>query len=526
MNPVELNLFESRLSSVCDEMGLVLRNAAFSPNIRDRLDYSCAIFDAQGELCAQAAHIPVHLGSMAYAMGDLVSRFDWAEGDQVILNDPYLGGTHLPDVTMIAPVFHRDLLTGFVVNRAHHADIGASAPGSMPISSSLEEEGLLISPVHLVVAGQRDQALWQTMLSSTRSPLDSAGDFEAQLAANSAGQERLKQLVQQMGEEAYQVGLRALNAYAERLADAVFLSIPNGQYSFEDILDDDGQGQSSIPIRIKLVVEDSEVIADFEGTADQVAGNVNCPVSVVASAVYYVFRCLMPAQTPACAGAFRKIHIRVPEASLLNARYPAAVAAGNVETSTRIVDVVMGALVKALPDQLPAASHGSMNNVAMGASGASGATETAGAAGWDYYETIGGGMGAGPMVDGSSGLQTHMTNTRNTPIEVLESRYPLRLREYALRADSGGTGEHSGGDGLIREFEVLQQTQVSLLTERRVSRPWGLGAAEIDQHDQQGQAGRNLLNGREVPAKCFLQLQVGDRLRIETPGGGGWSASR
>ncbi|MEN8176423.1 MAG: hydantoinase B/oxoprolinase family protein, partial [Pseudomonadota bacterium] len=340
MTPVELNLFARRLESVCDEMGAVLRRAAFSPNIRDRLDYSCAVFDAAGGLCAQAAHIPVHLGSMAYAMADIVSDMAWGPGDMVVLNDPYRGGTHLPDVTVIAPVFNRDALAGFVVNRAHHADIGASTPGSMPVSSSLDEEGLVIEPVHLLRAGRWQQEVLERLDAATSNPEETRGDFAAQVSANRAGRERLERMIAAYGEAAYEAGLAALNDYAERLALAVVVEIPNGTYRFEDLLDDDGQGQRDIPIRLALTVVDSEVRLDFSGTAGQVAGNVNCPLSVVAAAVLYVFRCLMPATTPACAGAFRPIRIHAPEGCLLNARSPAAVAAGNVETSSRVVDVV------------------------------------------------------------------------------------------------------------------------------------------------------------------------------------------
>jgi len=508
MDPVALSIFVSRMEAVCDEMGAVLRNAAFSPNIRDRLDFSCAVFDENGELCAQAAHIPVHLGSMAFAMRGIVAQLDWERGDMAILNDPFLGGTHLPDVTVIAPLFVGGELAAFVVNRAHHADIGAESPGSMPLSSSLAEEGRLIEPVHLLRRGRLERRLLESIAGDTRNPDEAFGDFAAQVSANRSGLTRLSELIERDGLPAFRRGLAALNEYAERLALKALSAIPDGEYRFADVMDDDGQGTEDIPVRVCLRVRSGRVTVDFTGTAEQVQGNTNCPLSVAAAAVFYVFRCLMPEQTPACAGSLRPIRIHAPAGCLLNAQRPAAVAAGNVETSTRVVDVVMGALEQALPASIPAASYGGMNNVAMG-SDAPGAR-------WDYYETIGGGMGAGPAGGGLSGVQAHLTNTLNTPIEVLESRFPLRIRHYALRQGSGGAGARSGGDGLIREFEFLAATHVSLLTERRRHAPWGVGGGHP------GLSGCNLLNGRELPPKVAVQCQPGDRLRIETPGGGGW----
>ncbi len=510
MNPVELGIFSSRVEAFCDEMGGVLRRAAFSPNIKERLDFSCAVFDAQGELCAQAAHIPVHLGSMAYAMRGIVSRFAWRAGDMVIVNDPYLGGTHLPDVTLIAPLFIAGELTGFVANRAHHADIGASAPGSMPLSRSLEEEGLIIAPVKLIEAGGMNEALFDSFMARLHHGERAKGDFLAQISANRAGVARLEQLIDELGGAGFRAGLNELNDYAERLAWSGLASLPRGRYRFADAMDDDGYAQDHT-IACAIEVSESGIVVDFTGTAPQAAGNINCPISVAAAGVYYVFRCLMPAQTPGCAGAFRKITIQAPEGCLLNARYPAAVAAGNVETSTRVVDVVMGALAQAIPERIPAASHGSMNNIAMGAR-----TE---AKGWDYYETLGGGMGAGAHAPGWSAVQTHMTNTLNTPIEALEMSYPVRVRRYTVRRGSGGEGRQRGGDGLIREFEFLAPAQVTLLTERRRHAPWGL------QGGGAGQCGRNTLNGETLPGKATFEVRPGDRVRLETPGGGGFGSA-
>jgi N-methylhydantoinase B len=507
-NPIDLALFASRLEAVCEEMGVVLRRAAFSPNIRDRLDFSCAIFDAQGLLCAQAAHIPVHLGSMAYAMAGIVAEIDWADGNMLVLNDPYLGGTHLPDVTLIAPLFMAGERAGFVVNRAHHADIGASAPGSMPVSIRLDGEGLVIAPSHLVRAGRLDDEILDRIVGATRNPRDARGDFLAQVSANRVGLARLAALVDAMGVAGYRASLRDLNDYGERLARAALAEIPAGTYRFEDWMDDDGQETQDVLIRLTLTITGSSVHLDFAGTAPQVAGNINCPLAVAAAAVFYVFRCLMPPQTPACAGTFRPVTLMVPSGCLLNAGRPAAVAAGNVETSSRVVDVVMGALAQAIPDRIPAASQGTMNNLAMGAA-------EPGAA-WDYYETIGGGMGAGVSGGGWSGVQTHMTKPLNTPIEVLEARFPLRVSRYALRVGSGGPGARSGGDGLIREFTFLAPVQATLLTERRSHAPWGIAGGGA------GTPGRNSRNGSALPAKVFLSLAEDDRLTIETPGGGGW----
>ncbi|EXJ15001.1 hydantoinase B/oxoprolinase family protein [Imhoffiella purpurea] len=508
VNPIELALFANRLDAVCDEMGAVLRQAAFSPNIRDRLDYSCAIFDRDGQLSAQAAHIPVHLGSMAHAMAAIVAAVDWADGDMLVLNDPFLGGTHLPDVTLIAPLFAAGDLIAFVANRAHHADIGAASPGSMPVSSRLDEEGLVIAPVRLVRHGEIDSEVIGRILGATRNPEDAQGDFYAQVSANRAGLARLGALIAEMGAVGYAEMLDALNAYGERLARNALSAIPTGLYRFEDRMDDDGQGTVDIPIRLAMRVDMGEVSLDFGGTAPQVAGNINCPLAVAAAAVLYVFRCLMPHQTPACAGSFRPIRLAVPEGCFLNARRPAAVAAGNVETSSRIVDVVMGALAQAIPEAIPAASHGSMNNLAMGSAEPGSA--------WDYYETMGGGMGAGPLGGGWSGVQSHMTNTLNTPVEVVESRFPIRIQHYGLRSGSGGRGRRNGGEGLVRSFRFLAPAQVTLLTERRRFAPWGIAGGLA------GAAGHNRLNGQDLAPKVGLAVETGDLLCVETPGGGGW----
>ncbi len=514
MNPVELSIFANRIEAICDEMGAALQRAAFSPNIRDRLDYSCAVFDTNGELCAQAAHIPVHLGSMAFAMRSIVEAVAWRDGDMIILNDPYMGGTHLPDVTVIAPVFIEDQLLGFVANRAHHADIGAEQPGSMPLSSNLQEEGLVIRPQKLVEQHRINEAQLDRLMASLRNPVESKGDFSAQIAANRRGYRRLIELIRQMGTQQYTRALEALNKYAEQLAISSLHAIPDGDYRFSDVLDDDGLGRTDIQIRACIIVKQGAVAVDFTGTSRQVGGNVNCPISVTAAAVYYVFRCLLPPQAPACAGSFRPISIRAEEGGLLNATYPAAVAAGNVETSTRVVDVVLGALAQAIPGMVPAASHGSMNNLAMGSSG-----DHQGPS-WDYYETIGGGMGASAAANGLDAVQTHMTNTLNTPIESLEMAFPVRVNRYQIRRGSGGKGTHTGGSGIVRELELLRPANATLLTERRSHAPWGLHGAG------NGEAGINRLNQKTIKAKDNISLQPGDILTIETAGGGGWGQAK
>ncbi len=512
MDAVQLSIFASRISAVCDEMGAVLRRTAFSPNIKDRLDFSCALFDAAGQLCAQAAHIPVHLGSMAYAMADLISVHRWQPGDMLVVNDPYQGGTHLPDVTVVAPVFLAESCIGFVANRAHHADIGADSPGSMPIGRSLEEEGLLITPTLLVEKDIVRRTVLDQIIAATHSAVITEGDFSAQISANRTGVKRVQALAAELGTAVFLQGLAEINAYGERMAQAAIGQLPDGDYRFTDFMDDDGQGNRDIRLQVCIRVHGHDVTVDFSGTASQVDGNINCPLSVAAAAVFYTFRCLMDERTPACAGTFRGITITAPEGCLINARPPAAVAAGNVETSSRIVDLVLGALAAAVPEQVAAASQGSMNNLAMGARDEQG--------GWDYYETLGGGMGAGRHGGGLSALQTHMTNTLNTPIEVLEAAYPLRILRYAIRRGSGGAGQRAGGDGLIREYQFLAPARLTLLTERRRHRPWGI------QGGMPGLTGENRLNGACLPPKVAVAVKAGDRLEIRTPGGGGFGTLR
>ena len=511
MNAIELKLFSSRVSAICEEMGVVLRRAAFSPNIKDRLDFSCALFGADGELFAQADHMPVHLGSMAFAMGSVVKDRDWLPDDMLVLNDPFLGGTHLPDVTLIAPVFTADdgELVGFVANRAHHANIGCDTPGSMPVSKSLEEEGIIIPPTWLLRRGELQPGT-DHLPGVVGGELH--GDFAAQAGAVQIGVLRLKQLIARMGQRYYVQGMKQLNDYAERIAAHTIATLQSGHYCFEDFLDDDGCGTRDIKLKLKLSITAEAVELDLTESAGMVTGNLNCPESVVAAAAYYCFRCLMPDEAPACEGLFRRIRISTRAGSIVNARRPAAVAAGNVETSTRLVDLVFGALAKALPERIPAASQGTMNNVAIGYIDLNAGTR------WDYYETVAGGLGAGPHYAGLDSVHSHITNTLNTPVESLEMHYPLRVRRYAIRHNSGGDGRHRGGNGIVREYEFLQAAQLSLLSERRRFEPWGL------QGGSNGARGQNLLNGKELPGKCTLNVAVGDRLTVSTPGGGGWGS--
>ena len=509
---VELAIFVGKLNAVCAEMGYVLQRSAFSPNIKDRLDFSCAVFDREGAILAQAAHIPVHLGSMAYAMKSLVSQFHWQSGDMVVVNDPFQGGTHLPDVTMIAPFFIQGELCGFVVNRAHHANIGASAPGSMPLSSTLEEEGVILPPTKLLQAGLLHAELARQIRSiDSECSAELPEDFVAQISANKTGLIRLEaSLSDQEDPIRFFDGMNAaLHNYGALLMRRMISQIPEGSAHFEDVLD--GDGFNDVPVRLELRLQRSgdALIFDFSGSSPQVTGNLNCPLSVSAASVYYVIACMLPDYAPKCDGVFRHISLIAPRGSILNADAGAAVAAGNVETSMRVVDLVQGALGK-LGLDMPAASQGTMNNIAMGSAGDNGRRR------WDYYETLGGGMGAHAHGDGLDAVQCHMTNTLNTPIESLELHYPLRIEQYALRDESGGAGVRCGGEGLKRSYTFLEPASVTLLTDRRLSRPWGVYA-------EPGKAGVNSFNGTSLSSKIALEVSVGDSITIETPGGGGWS---
>jgi N-methylhydantoinase B len=519
-DPIGLALAHHRLAAIAEEMGVVLGRTALSPNIKERRDYSCAVFDAAGGLVAQAAHIPVHLGSTPLSVQAAIAAVRMAPGDVVVLNDPFAGGTHLPDVTVVAPVFLPRARRPFayVANRAHHADIGGMEPGSMPVGTDIFQEGVRLPPIRLVAGGRPVDDVWALFLANTRVPDERRGDLDAQRAALRVGASRLCDLARRVGGPARLArDFRALQDHAERLMRALLRSLPAGTYRAIDWLDDDGLGARRLPIRVAITVGRGRARVDFTGTAPQVRGPVNANLAVTRSAVLYVFAALAGGSVPTNDGIARPLEIVAPEGTLVHALAPAAVAGGNVETSQRIVDVLLRALAKAVPDRVPAASAGSMNNVALG-----GVVQGRPFA---YYETLPGGAGGGPEVPGASAVHTHMTNTMNTPIEALEAYYPLRVRRYALRPRSGGRGRWRGGDGLVRELEMVADARVSLLTERRTIAPYGLAGGGP------GARGRNTLIRRRgdvvpVPGKVTLDLHPGDRIRIETPGGGGFGRGR
>jgi N-methylhydantoinase B len=519
LHPARLQVFKNRFASVAEEMGAALAHTAFSPNIKERRDLSCAVFDAKGEMVAQAAHIPVHLGSMPLSVKAAIEAVPLGDGDMAVLNDPYQGGTHLPDITLVAPVYAGSVRPVFyAANRAHHADVGGVASGSMPLSTSLFQEGLIIPPLKLVNRGETDPRLLRLILANVRTPAEREGDFAAQVMANLTGVKRLQEMIARHGLGGTVTYSRALLDHAEAVMRRTIAALPDGTYACEDFLDDDGAGARDVRIAVRIEIAGEKVRCDFTDSADQVRGCLNAVRAITLSAVLYVFRCLAEslgfADAPTNAGLLRPIRVTTRPGSILDARFPAAVAGGNVETSQRVVDVLLGALARAAPEIVPAASQGTMNNLAVG-----GIDPRTGEP-FAYYETSGGGTGAWSGGDGESGVHSHMTNTLNTPIEALEYAYPLRVRRFGLRAGSGGAGCFRGGDGLVREIEFLAPGEATLLSERRVRGPWGLGGGGA------GAPGRNTLvrKGKEktMPGKFHAEVHAGDRLRIETPGGGGF----
>ncbi len=517
MDPVTLEVTRNALSGVAEEAGVALRRTAYSPNIKERVDCSAAVFDPSGDLVAQAEHIPVHLGSMPASVAAALRAFgELRPGDQVLLSDPFAGGTHLPDWTLVAPVHRGGTLLGYVANRAHHADVGGMAPGSMPGGATeIFQEGLRIPPVRLWKEGREDHDLVSLVTFNSRTPQERLGDLRAQTGANRLASQRLGELAERLGQDLLFEAMRATQDHAERATRAAIAGIPDGRYRFEDVLDGDGVLDREIPIRVEVMVEGERVVVDFGGTAPQQRGSVNAPLAVTMSACYYVLRAVTDPDIPANAGAHRPLEVRAPRGSLVHPEPPAAVSAGNVETSQRIVDTLLGAFAQALPDRIPAASQGTMNNTLLGGPDA----RTGGS--FAYYETIAGGQGARPGRDGMSGVHTHMTNTLNTPVEAFEMAYPLRVREYRLRAGSGGDGRWRGGDGIRRSLEILgERATLSLVTERRSRGPWGLAGGSP------GSPGRNSLirdeEERELPAKVTMEVVAGDVVVVETPGGGGY----
>jgi N-methylhydantoinase B len=537
-DPVELEIFRELFHSVAEEMGASLRRSAFSPNIRERRDYSCAVFDGDAQVVAMGDHMPVHLGSIPMSVRAAIEQLELGRGDVAMVNDPFAGGTHLPDITLVAPVFvgAKRWKTAkpdfYVASRAHHADVGGAAAGSMGLSREIYQEGLRIPPVLLLRGGKMQRDVLQMVLANVRTPEEREGDLGAQIAACSTGARRLAEICERYGLPRAQRATSELQDYAEQMTRALLGSLPTGEYQAEDFLDSDGI--SSRPVRVAVSVRIAKqkprsrrhsepvVTVDFTGSDPQVEGSINAVEAITYSACFYVFRCLLAEDVPAAAGIMRPIRVIAPEGTVVNARPPAAVAGGNVEMSQRIVDTLFRALAQAAPHRIPAASSGTMNNLTIGGlfpKENDGLGEP-----FAYYETIAGGMGARPTQDGISGVHTHMTNSLNTPAEALEYAYPFRVTRYSLRADSGGAGKHRGGDGIVRELELLCDAEVTLLADRRIRGPYGLNGGS------DGSPGRDIVvrqDGAEVPipAKGSVRLKKGERIRVESPGGGGWGKS-
>ena len=496
---------------------MALERTAYSPNIKERRDHSCAVFDARGRLVSQAAHIPVHLGAFPLMMETVVPLFEWRPGDVVFCNDPYVGGTHLPDISLISPVFDqaRDL-AGFVANRAHHADVGGAFPGSLAFTTEIYQEGIILPPLKLVEGGVTNEAVLELFCRNVRTPAERRGDLAAQLAANATGVRRLEALLTRYGPADFQARVEQAQAHSERVVRALLAQAPDGEYAAEDFLDDDGHSDEPVRIKARVTLRGGEMAVDFTGSSPQRRAPINATLAVTHSAVYYCLLCLLPEEIELNHGAFVPTRISAPKGSVVNAQPPAAVVAGNVETSQRMVDTVLRALAAAFPERIPAASQGTMNNLTMG-----GQRPGTGVP-WAYYETTGGGVGGSPQGPGVSGVHCHMSNTRNTPAEALEYHYPLRIWRNAIRDGSGGAGRHRGGDGIVREAELLGAAQVTLLTERRRRGPYGLAGGEA------GAPGRNRVyrEGRwqDLAGKETMLLEPGDRVLVETPGGGGWGS--
>ena len=515
-DPVTLEVFRNLFYSVAEEMGAALCRTSFSPNIKERRDYSCAVFDGNGHMVAQGEHMPVHLGSMPLSVEAAIEHVAMQNGDMAVVNDPFRGGTHLPDITLVQPVY----LSGesspafYVANRAHHSDVGGVTAGSMPLSRSIFEEGIRIPPVRMVRAGEVVDDVLQLILANVRTPVEREGDLTAQIASNRTGARRLWDIADKYGADTVKQYMKHLQDYAERTTREAIRALPDGTYTFEDCMDDDGVGNGPLPIVVSLTIEGNAACIDFAGTAEQAEGSVNANYAITLSAVMYCFRVIVPFPVPSNQGTVRPLDIVVPEGSLLNARPPAAVAGGNVETSQRIVDVVLGALAQALPGVIPAASSGTMNNLTLGG------FDPGRRAQFAYYETIAGGMGARPGADGLDATHTHMTNSLNTPIEALEHDYPFRIRQYLIRRGTGGDGAYRGGDGIRRDIELLCPAQVTILSDRRVHRPYGLAGGN------EGAPGRNLLidseGEHELPSKATQKVEAGTIVSIRTPGGGGY----
>ncbi len=529
MDPILLEVYKHRFAGIADEMGAVLQRSSSSPNIKERRDYSCALFDSGARVIAQGDHLPVHLGSMPRSVAAALAGGPLQPGEIILLNDPFAGGTHLPDLTMVAPVYQAtpeilDIPAAsappfYVASRAHHADVGGIAPGSMAVAVDIYQEGLRIPPVRLRREGcqEPDPDMVRLLMANVRTPEEREGDIRAQMASLDVGTRRLHELMGDHGVEEPVAYVGHLIEYAERMTRALIADLPDGTYRFEDRLDDDGMGSGPLPIRVAVTIEGDEAEVDFTGTAPQCVGPLNAVEAVTLSATVYVFRCLLDPAVPPNHGSFAPIRLIAPEGTLVNARPPAAVAAGNVETSQRLVDVLFGALAQAAPDRVPAASQGTMNNLSIG-----GIDPRTGDS-FTYYETTGGGMGGRPGSPGPSAIHCHMTNTCNTPVEALEHSYPLRVERYGVREGSGGVGKHAGGDGIVRQLRLLAPATVSLLCERRAFGPYGLQGGEAG---RPGGGARLHADGGEEPmdGKGTWQFEREEGIRLETPGGGGWGS--
>ncbi|MDX6384375.1 MAG: N-methylhydantoinase [Blastocatellia bacterium] len=538
-DPITLEIYRALYTSVAEEMGVALRRTSFSPNIKERRDYSCAVFESSGRVIAQGDHMPVHLGSMPMAVAAALREVEIGPGDVVALNDPFAGGTHLPDVTLVMGVFAESavgrrqeagttkrLTPGarrlppssclfYVANRAHHADIGGATPGSMGLATDVYGEGVRIPPIHLVRGGEICSDVMKLILANVRSSNERRADFEAQIGSLKTGAARLLEIVERRGTKEARYYAAHLISYSSRMMRRAIAAIPDGTYKAEDALDDDGISAGEIPIRVGVSIKGDQARIDFTGSAPQVAGALNAVESITVSAVSYVFRCLVGVDVPASAGLMEPIEVVAPKGTVVNAAHPASVAGGNVETSQRIVDTVFKALSQAIPKRIPAASQGTMNNLTIGGIDPRTGLE------FSYYETVAGGMGARPALDGMNATHTHMTNSLNTPAEALEYSYPLRVRAYRIRKGSGGKGRYKGGDGSVREIEVLTAARMSLLSDRRKRAPYGL------QGGDDGALGRAFIiradgTKEQLASKGSWDLQTGDRVRIETPGGGGF----
>lgn len=515
VNPVLLQVFKNRFAAIAEEMGVTLNRTAFSPNIKERRDFSCAVFNRNGDMIAQAAHIPVHLGSMPLSVKAVIESCPLQAGDMVMLNNPFQGGTHLPDITLVAPVYTTAAEPSFyIANRAHHSDVGGMTAGSMPLSTSIYQEGVIIPPLKIIECGKIDRKLMDFLLSNVRTPQEREGDFSAQIMANLTGARRSRELIEKYGLETVSLYADSLQDYSERITRSAIVAIPDGEYTFEDFMDGDGLGREKIKLAVRVTIAGDEARLDFAGSDLQVGGSINAVYAITLSAVLYVFRCLVAENIPTNAGCLRPLQVITPRGSIVAAEFPAAVAGGNVETSQRIVDVVLGALAKAVPGAVPAAGQGTMNNITIG-----GMDPRTGLP-FTYYETLAGGVGGTARCHGESAVHSHMTNTLNTPVEALEYSYPFQVTEYSIRENSGGRGRGRGGDGLVREIRLLADAEVTVLSERRLLQPYGLFGGEP------GKTGENLVwhgsSWQRMPGKFSERLNTGDLVRIATPGGGGY----